>query len=199
MTVNLKLVRTVTFGAATFLSVILLGLGAYLVNLYLGLLDFANLAVAAGVLTLVTLPAMYAIELKRPGTPLGWVALEVGWINVLWVLWLACAARAADVYGALNRAKTAYRGSRYSFRALSLSDYEDSPNVMAAIVALGFIIWLLLIGYVALLTMSAVKASQNGNTAVWKQSVDALASATPQEKGGEAGSTHPGMHQYPPQ
>ncbi|TFK28621.1 hypothetical protein FA15DRAFT_556051, partial [Coprinopsis marcescibilis] len=53
--------------------------------------DFAAFSFATSLLTLLTIPAMYFMSVKRQGAFTSMIATEAIWCWVLWILWLASA------------------------------------------------------------------------------------------------------------
>ncbi|CAK5276097.1 unnamed protein product [Mycena citricolor] len=95
------LIRLVALSLVSVFAVIVLGLTAGLTSLtetYLGgYFQFAALGIATASLTLLTVPAMIALEIIRPGGFTSQIIVELPWLSVLWVLWLATAADATNV------------------------------------------------------------------------------------------------------
>ncbi|KAJ8086102.1 hypothetical protein PM082_004922 [Marasmius tenuissimus] len=96
----LPVLRLVTFGTTLVFATVLLGLNAHLTywtEKYIGgYFRFAALSIASACLTLITLPIMIAVDMTRNAAVSSMIAFELVWLGILWILWLASAARAAD-------------------------------------------------------------------------------------------------------
>jgi magnesium-transporting ATPase (P-type) len=97
---TLRLARTVVFSVASLFAFIVLALSASITNYtssfyYGGYFTFAALGIATAVLTLLTLPPMLLLSLKRQGAVTSMIAVEVGWTWFLWILWLAVGGNSA--------------------------------------------------------------------------------------------------------
>jgi len=106
------LVRLPVFITILVFAVIVLGLDANLVNKFSGSYSydlfgvqynvsysaptFAKLGVATSVITIASIVSMLVIDILRRGAPTSFIAVELGWLALLWVLWLATAADTAS-------------------------------------------------------------------------------------------------------
>ncbi|KIM83956.1 hypothetical protein PILCRDRAFT_818986 [Piloderma croceum F 1598] len=186
----LYIVRVAVFVLSIVFSVIVLGLAAYLQSLTNVELNFVDLAIATAVLTIVTLPVLLIVDLIRDGAFTSMVVVELSWLFVLWVLWLATGADAAQV------SSNFFSSCDFVF---SLSN--QICHEVQAIVGFSFLIWLLLMVYSIVILVMAIIASTRGNSP-WTSTVkrgNFLAPATgAQSGGGAAHSPIMHQHQYPP-
>lgn len=154
----LALARTVVLGVVTLFAVIVLPLAAHITHLTTNVrfgsfyYDFAALGIAVSLLTLFTFPAMLFISFKRKGAVTSFIAVEVGWLSLMWILWLAVGASVADI-PFIN----SYRGG--------------ATSEAQAIEAFGFLSWLLLMAYSVTLLVFAILAHNKGRSEVWTSGV----------------------------
>ncbi|KAJ3734488.1 hypothetical protein DFJ43DRAFT_128509 [Lentinula guzmanii] len=197
----LPILRLVVLITCSVFAVIVLGLSAHLTSLSEeslgGYFVFAAMAIAAAALTMITLPAMVAIDFVRRGAFTSMVLVELIWVFVLWVLWIAAAGLAAQeqqfVFGEGN-------SCNYVNTDLATACHEFS-----AIEAFSFLTWIVLMGYNITLLVYALIGANRGNK-TWTSSVgDGLLMSrgepvpvTPMSTGGDYSHTAPSM-QYPPQ
>ncbi|KAJ8453852.1 hypothetical protein ONZ51_g13366 [Trametes cubensis] len=96
----LQLVRLITLGFTLGCGIIVLSLASHVTSLseeyYAIYYAFEALGIAVGALTMVSIPVMIAIDFLRTGAFTSMVVVELSWLSVLWVLWLATAAQTAD-------------------------------------------------------------------------------------------------------
>ncbi|KAF7354960.1 hypothetical protein MSAN_01411100 [Mycena sanguinolenta] len=155
-------------------AVIVLGLSAALTSTtekYLdGYFKFAALAIATSVLTLLTLPLMIALEITQSGAAFtSKIMVELPWLSILWVLWLATGSDGAQA------AQTVF-----------LADCSDYiPKIKAAcqetsaIQAFSFLNWLILMAYTIFVLVLAIIAQTRQHTGVWSSSVATAPFFTP--------------------
>ncbi|KAF5337158.1 hypothetical protein D9611_002893 [Ephemerocybe angulata] len=149
----LPLARTIIFGIVAFFSIIVLGISAHLVSLPGPSPDYVNLALATSILTLIALPIIFIIPLKRRGAAPSFVAVEVVTLWLLWILWLATGATIANWLPGLVFCN------------------GGVCSELRAIEAFAFLNWLMLMFYSFVLLTLAVTAHHRGRTGVWKSSV----------------------------
>jgi len=90
-----RVIRLGIFGLVSFFSIIVLGLGAHIASVFAPAavpFDFAGLGIAVSLLTLLSLIPMLVLSFMDKVLWVNMVAVEVGWLGFLWVLWLATAA-----------------------------------------------------------------------------------------------------------
>jgi len=152
---------------------------------------YAALAIATGVLTLVTLVPMIVLEKIRPGGPTSMIIVEVAWLSILSVLWLATGSESAVYLEAVSDFGFGFGGICDTGDS-SPDDLFGSPDSTIAagcgetraIAAFGFLNWLLLMFYVILILILGVMASSRKQAGVWTSSVANIQSgAGPAEKG----------------
>ncbi|KAF9076604.1 hypothetical protein BDP27DRAFT_1313613 [Rhodocollybia butyracea] len=134
-------------------SIVVLGLAAHVTSLadFDGF-DFAGLAIAVAVITIISLNAMIAIDYTRRGAFTSMVIVELGWFSVLWILWLSAAALSAEEICV----------------AFDSFDFDPVLNTICgenhAITAFSFLAWLCLLGYtITLLSYAIMSANRGGN------------------------------------
>ncbi|KAI0248973.1 hypothetical protein BJV78DRAFT_1231255 [Lactifluus subvellereus] len=93
----LSTARLVTFVTTILFSIIVMALSAALIvqtepNFYW---KFSALALGTGLLTVITIVPIFIIDMLRKGTFFSYIAVEIVWLKVLWVLWLSSASYAA--------------------------------------------------------------------------------------------------------
>ncbi|RXW15334.1 hypothetical protein EST38_g10522 [Candolleomyces aberdarensis] len=152
---QLPLARTIVFGIVGLFTLISFGLSIHIVHLgnQGGFVpDWAGLALATSIITLIALPVLFIIPIKRRNALPSFIAFELAVLWLLWILWLATGASIASLFG-LNYCNG---GLCSEIRALE---------------AFSFLNWLLLMFYSFALLILSVTAHQRGRTGVWKSSV----------------------------
>ncbi|KAJ7179507.1 hypothetical protein C8R46DRAFT_642643 [Mycena filopes] len=160
------LIRLVALSVVLAFAVIVLGLSAALTattEKYLGgYFEFAALAIATALITLLTVPVMIALEFMRPGAVFtSMIVVELSWLFIVWVLWLATAADAAQ------------EGQIF---ISNCGDYLDGTVKTAcqeaqAVQAFSFLNWIILMIYTIFILVLAITAASRKHTGVWKSSV----------------------------
>ncbi|KAJ6516289.1 hypothetical protein C8R45DRAFT_239212 [Mycena sanguinolenta] len=162
----LPLIRLVALSVVLAFSVIVLGLSAALTSTtetYLdGYFEFAALAIATSALTLLTLPVMIALEILQSGAAFtSMIIVELPWLSILWVLWLATGSDGAQ--------------AAQNVFVADCSDYI--PKIKAAcqetsgIQAFAFLNWLILMAYTIFIFVLTIIAQTRKHTGVWRSSV----------------------------
>ncbi|KAH9947319.1 hypothetical protein B0H21DRAFT_348128 [Amylocystis lapponica] len=159
----LQIVRLVLFIFTFLCAIIVVGIAGDLTSIsetYLGgYFVFAVLGIATAVLTILTLPAMIIIDYFRNGAFTSMIVVELSWLSVLWILWLAAGATAA------NSLSTYFGTCLYINDIINKGCHESQ-----AIEAFVWLAWITLFGYtVLLLVMSIVKMTRGKN--VWFSSI----------------------------
>ncbi|KAJ7314300.1 hypothetical protein DFH08DRAFT_895916 [Mycena albidolilacea] len=169
MALPLSLIRLVVLGTVLLFSLIALGLAGDLTTTSMRAFgvyfSFAALAIATAVLCFLTLPAMIALEIMRPGGPTSMIIVELSWLGFLSILWLATGANAAE-----------FVSVGFWFDCNDTGRGENPANAtgcheMSAVAAFGFLNWLILMGYTGLLTVLSLIAANRKHTGVWTSSV----------------------------
>ncbi|PIL25998.1 hypothetical protein GSI_11752 [Ganoderma sinense ZZ0214-1] len=183
----LQIYRLVSFGFAIFSGIIVAALAAQITAFaeahFRVYYIYAALAIATGGLTMITLPIMLVIDFLRRGAFTSWVLIELIWISVLWVLWIATGALAVNNTSAI----------------FTTCDFvADWANQLCretqAIEAFSFLAWLTLMSYtITLLVVSLI--AQNRGQSLWKLTVRDYASLPPSQS--SAFNPNPGA--LPPQ
>ncbi|KAF9245725.1 hypothetical protein BU15DRAFT_70796 [Melanogaster broomeanus] len=161
----ISIIRIAVLASSTLFSIVVLGLAAHILSLtqqYLGsYFYFSALGIAAGVLSMVTLPLMVVLDFYRRGAFTSMIVVELVWLFILWVLWVATAAEAAVAVNFF-----------FPFGCI----YPEYPvtnqacHEMQATEAFSFLIFIILLVYTILLLISALVAASRGN-GVWLSSV----------------------------
>ncbi|CAK5262649.1 unnamed protein product, partial [Mycena citricolor] len=93
-----SVVRLIALSLVSVFALCTLGLAAAVLSLsktYMsGYYPYAALAIAAAVITILTIPAMSALDLIHPGGLTSQIKFELPWLSVLAALWLATASYA---------------------------------------------------------------------------------------------------------
>jgi len=165
----LNIVRHIIYGTTLGFSLIVLGIAANYnslvhqyeselrlwdpaVNIIGPLLNLVGFAIATPVLTFAVLIPVMIIEFLRRGALTSLVATELGFIGVLWVLWLACAA---DITSALGGYSLGDCGRATGTLASLCSQYE-------ALQAFSWLNWLILLSYWATILVFALVSQSRG-------------------------------------
>jgi len=159
------LVRIPVFGALLVFSLIVLGVDAHLISqasfTILGVHyslapSWLKLGVAVAVITIVSLVAILVMDLLRKGAVTSFISVELGWLGVLWVLWLATAADTAN-----------------GVQCSGVIDGFDGSicGQAQAAEAFSFLAWLLLMAYWILLLVFAIIAATQGQPGIWMVNV----------------------------
>uniref|UniRef100_A0A0W0G478 MARVEL domain-containing protein n=1 Tax=Moniliophthora roreri TaxID=221103 RepID=A0A0W0G478_MONRR len=158
----LPVFRLATLITTLVFAVVILGLNAHLTwitNSYFGgYFSFAALSIATAILTILTLPVMIWLELssKGKGAFIALIITELIWLGILWVLWLASAAKAADDNSAI-----------FPDGCNFIVSYIDTTcREFAAIVAFNFLTWFALSAYTVTVLVLSILSAKRGNP-VW--------------------------------
>ncbi|KAJ6538942.1 hypothetical protein B0H19DRAFT_334028 [Mycena capillaripes] len=162
----ISLIRITALSVVLGFAVIVLGLSAGLTSTtekYLdGFFEFAALAIATASLTIITLPIMIGLEFLRPGAFTSMIAVELSWLSILWVLWLATGADSAQA-------------GQNTFIADCSNYFDDivqgACRETSAIQGFAFLNWLILTAYTILILVLTLIAASRKHTGVWKSSV----------------------------
>ncbi|KZP21764.1 hypothetical protein FIBSPDRAFT_860387 [Athelia psychrophila] len=162
----LHIARTVVFSLSILFSVIVLGLAANYTSESQSIggitFDFAALAIATAVLTLVALPVMLIIDAVRSGAFTSMIVTELVTLLVLWVLWLATAAYTTNIFDL----PFLFDGScSYVF-----DDYLPTCHEFQALMAFSYLTWLLLMVYSGIVLVMAIIGANRGER-TWTTSV----------------------------
>jgi hypothetical protein len=203
----LPLFRSIALNGAVVFAIIVLGLAAHLTAVTEEFLDgyfvSAAMGIASAVLTIISLPVMIGIESRRRNAFTSMVIVELVWLSVLWILWLATTGLAAQ-------------DQSFSFGAGSSCDFFNEGLVTAChesagILAFSVLTWLFLMGYSVTLLVYAIIGATRGNR-TWTSTVrdDLLTRSGPDSAAAppladkqlpmQTGtSVAPSTMQYPPQ
>ncbi|RDX47605.1 hypothetical protein OH76DRAFT_721542 [Lentinus brumalis] len=164
----LQIVRLSVLGFAIFCGIVVASLSAHLIAYveenFGGYYAFAALGVATGGLTMLSLPVILIIDLLRKGAFTSLVVVELSWLGILWVLWLATAALTVDSTSAV----------------FSTCDFilNQLCHETQAIEAFSFLAWIALLAYTILLLIVALVNASRG-APMWKSTVAASGGIAP--------------------
>ncbi|KAL0953221.1 hypothetical protein HGRIS_004474 [Hohenbuehelia grisea] len=163
----LTITRWAVFGLVLLFALVVLGLDGHITNLTTSRgssFAFEGLGIATACFTLLTLPVMLVIGLLRTGAFSSMVAVEIGWLSILWVLWLATAALS------ISEVNNSFIGGCSAY----LSFFRTICNQLSAVAGLAFVNWLLLMAYTITLAVLAILSNGQGHPNVWTTDVKTL-------------------------
>jgi len=167
MAAFLPILRLTVLIAVLVFSIIIVGLAAHLTvfseEFFGGYFVFAAMAIAVAGLTILTVPAMIAIDFTRRGAFTSMVLVELIWFFVLWVLWIAAAALSAQD-------QIFFFGSSSTSCDFGLAEANTACHEFLAIEAFSFLAWLALMGYNITLLVYAIIGTTKG-TRPWFSTV----------------------------
>jgi len=158
--------RRFSVATTSLFALIVIILGALVTNFsdkFLGgFFNYAALGIAAGLLTLLSLPAMLAVSIVRKGAFTSMIAFEIGWIWFLWILWVSVGGNSAG--------SIAFIGSCGDYSIFGTA-VVAACNESTAITAFGFLSWVLLLFYNSFLATLTFRQHLRGNTGIWTKDV----------------------------
>lgn len=167
----LQIVRLSVLGFAIFCGIIVASLSAHItayVEENFGVYyTFAALGIATGGITMLSLPVMLIIDFLRKGAFTSLVVVELSWLAILWVLWLATAALTADQTSAV------FATCDFIYPILNQLCHESQ-----SIEAFSFLAWIALMAYTILLLIVALVNASRG-APMWKSTVAASGGIAP--------------------
>jgi len=190
-----RVIRLGIFGLVSFFSIIVLGLGAHIVSVLAPAaapFDFAGLGIAVSLLTLISLIPMLVLSFLDKVLWVNMVAVEIGWLGLLWVLWLATAALTNNDL------------AEFVFGVCDFADNTLGCGEVLGFQALSWLNWVLLFKYTIVLIALTVFQHLRGNQ-VWMAPVYQVNFfAPPAGAPGVVYEQKPGQYpqqpqQYPPQ
>jgi len=194
----LTYIRFGTFATTLLFSLIVLCISADLVSLTnaQSIYGFSGLGLAIALITLITVGPMFLVDMYRQGSLFSYVIVEIGWLSVLWVLWLSTGGYAAS---SDNTIFNQFNGASCNFGDFAPDGLTRACHETQAVVAFSFLIWILLMGYTVMLLVLAIRAQERGRPA-WQTGVrEGTLLVTNEKTSGAMGSTPPTLHQtYPP-
>lgn len=187
-------IRLGVFGVILLFSLINLGLAGNLTAKTSGW-SFPGFALAVSILTFVIAIPMLVVDFMRKGSFVSWVATELGWCGLLWILWLASAA--------LSTSTLLFTGDC----GVWVPSLETLCRQYSAVQAFSWLTWLILTAYIIMVIVLAVLATVKGNGRAWLSPASELSfSPASTTTGGEskippynntAYGGAPGGHAYP--
>jgi len=158
------IVRVTVLAWVFFSSLIAMALAANLTSITESLVKqyftWAALAIAVGVVSLLSIPVMLALDAARTRAFTSLIIFELSWLSVLQILWL--------VVGAMAASGIKQWGGQCDFTFNSEINTACKEN--SAIAAFGFLAWLPLLGYTILLLILAL-IRHNKGAPVWLSTV----------------------------
>lgn len=177
-------VRTASFATVLAFALIVLGISGYWVSLLGGYGTFVNFSLAVAVLTWAFVFPILLVSKLRRGSFLSWVAVELGVVGFMWIMWLATASYITSM--------TAGYALNCDSRFLSTVE-ESICRQYQALQAFSWLNWLIIFAYLVMLIVFIVKAVSTGRS-VWTAEIADLSSFSAE---GGAPSTNPNT-MYPP-
>jgi hypothetical protein len=167
---KLQLARKVVFATTSVFAVVLIILCGLLINRttswgYGFYYPFSALGIATAFLTLLTLPPMLFLSIKRKGAVTSMISIEVAWTWFLWILWLSTGGNAAG-YNLVGCGGSYYYDYYYG-SYYSSSSYGGSCREAQALTAFAFLGWIMLFAYNIALISFVVRLHMRGHTNVW--------------------------------
>lgn len=153
----LPLFRMGAMGTVTLFSIIVFCISAHMIAMTNAFragayYHFSALSLATSILTLLTVPAMYYVSIKRQGAFSSWICVEIAWLWFLWIMWISSAGSTAALYWV-------------NFCSGGICSEAQ------ALEAFGFLNWIILVFYVTTLVVLSVMAHVRGRQDVWKSEV----------------------------
>nr|GAT56657.1 predicted protein [Mycena chlorophos] len=178
---TLKIARLAVLTTVSVFGLIAMGMGGALTP-YVFLVTPAGLAIATGIFTLLTLPAMVAVEWLKPGVFFtSTVIFEAIWLGILSVLWLSTGGTAATVNAAFSALCDHRQQDAAVFNGFGDSDGQSQSSASTAIcdlphalAAFGFLNWIFLFFYVVAIIILACMASSRKQPKAWTGTVENL-------------------------
>ncbi|TBU31292.1 hypothetical protein BD311DRAFT_752995 [Dichomitus squalens] len=128
---------------------------------------YAALGIATGGLTFFTVPVLLLVDFLRTGAFTSYIIVELSWLSVLWVLWLATGALTVNDTAAVG----VFQSCDYIFVWVNQICHETQ-----AIEAFSFLAWIVLMGYTVTLLVIALISARRGKP-IWTSSVKQYAPA----------------------
>lgn len=159
----LPLVRTIVFIASSVLGLAVLAMSAHIVSWTNSIVSgayfqYAALALATGLLTILSLPAMLMISIARKGAVTSFIVVELPWLWFLWIMWVASAG---------NVASTVWIGNCSLAKGIVATICDETK----AIEAFAFINWFMIMAYTITLLIFTVMTHMRGHSGIWTSSV----------------------------
>ncbi|OCH95965.1 hypothetical protein OBBRIDRAFT_830559 [Obba rivulosa] len=194
----IDIVRLVTFVFTLVCSLLALAMGGSVISVTSNkkfffrpqTLSSSAMAVAIGVLTMVTVGAMTVVDLLRSGAFTSMILVELIWLNLLWVLWLVVGALAAQDFNGFWSGTCDW----------TTQEASSACQETQAVAAFGFLACFALGAYTTLLLVLAIMRHSRG-VPIWKSSVkQSFHSGMSQYSDNKlkAMDTSDSQHQYPP-
>ncbi|KZT57599.1 hypothetical protein CALCODRAFT_517372 [Calocera cornea HHB12733] len=170
------------------------GLSGYLLALlnealggYDAAFGFLGFSLACGVITVITIAIVRIMDWTMVDSWMSRTAVELGWLGVLWVLWMGSAGYTTSLIAPLDLG--------------SCSDYYGEDSVVCsqaeALQAVGWVEWLLLVTLFTWELVFAILAHQRGYPGIWMAHANRHVLGTkPVPGGGQARYVTVGTNDY---
>jgi hypothetical protein len=166
--------RLGVFGVILLFSLITLGLAANLTTKTIGW-TFPGFSVAVSILTMVIAIPMLVVDRLRKGSFVSWVATELGWCGLLWILWLSSSG--------LSTSTVFFTGDCAAWA--DVPEFETICQQYSALQAFSWLTWLLFTGYIISVIVLSILATVKGNSRVWLNPASDLSFSPQQTHSGE--------------
>jgi len=158
-------IRVVVLGLVSLFSALVLIMGALVTNftttLLRGYFVYAAFAIAIASLTMLTVPVMIALSINRKGAFPSMIVVELSYVALLWILWLAVGGTIANIPWINYCSSLGY----------SYSGYESTCMETQAMAAFAFLNWIMLMALNIFLLSLAIIQANRGNSAIWTSCV----------------------------
>ncbi|KAF7350561.1 hypothetical protein MSAN_01615800 [Mycena sanguinolenta] len=176
MALPVALIRLVVLSTVVVFALIALGVAAAFTSTTTSLVDetfpFAALGIATAVFTIVTVPPMIALEMLRPGGPTSMIIVEILWLAILSIMWLATGADTASNTVGCNTAQDKEATAiEHEFGVPTSETPDGICSELSALEAFAFLNWIILMGYIGMLLVMSLMAASRKHTNVWTSSV----------------------------
>lgn len=153
------IVRMVMFGIISTFSIFILGIDAHIASVLsqAGITSSGNaVSLAIAILTLLILPPILAISIMRKGHVANMIAVELGVMSILWILWIAASAMTTN-------------------QLLFYCDFIVNDTVLncsepLAVQAFAWLNWVIITKYILILLILAILQHVRGNP-IWTRPI----------------------------
>ncbi|KIO06878.1 hypothetical protein M404DRAFT_416562 [Pisolithus tinctorius Marx 270] len=157
--------RIIVLALLVVFSLIVVGLSGHLISLteeyYAFYFVFCALGIATAVLTIFTVPVMLVVDVVRRGAFTSMIIVELVWLSVLWVFWVATAAEAVSAGNISFPSGCVYE---------KYATVNGACREIQAVEAFSFLAFFVLLGYTIVLLVFTCIAASRGNS-LWLKSV----------------------------
>ncbi|CAA7270676.1 unnamed protein product [Cyclocybe aegerita] len=197
------LVRTGVFGVVSLFALIAIILAALVTNFasthFFSHFGFAALGIATGILTILTLPVMWFLSVKRKGAITSMTVFEIAWTWFLWIMWVSVGGSTVNTFWFVGCEDAS---------SLITGDLETACRSTQGLAAFGFLNWIALLFFNIFLLTLAIRQHMRGHTGIWTSYVTEVDFTAPSVSGASGFSGYPAQSveakpanfapQYPP-